>query len=117
MRKFLLGAMVAGVATFGAVLPASAADDCAGSGSLGTDDCGGVIVEGGELIPTPQPVAPSPAAPTEPTATPTATPTPTVQPTQATLPVTGSETATLALAGIALIGGGAVMVTRTRNAA
>ncbi len=111
MRKFLVGALLAGAATFGAALPASAADDCAGSGSLGTPGCGGVIVEGGELEPTPQPVAPSPATPV---ATPSA---PATRPMQATLPVTGSETATLALAGAALIGGGAVMVVRTRRTA
>ncbi len=107
MRKLFVGALIAGAATFGAISPASAADDCAGSGSLGTPGCGGVVVEGGELEPTPQPVvAPaSPAAPVQ------------VATQQATLPVTGSETATLALAGVALIGGGAVLVSRTRRTA
>ncbi len=109
MRKLFVGALIAGAATFGAVLPASAADDCAGSGSLGIDDCGGVIVEGGELEPTPQPVAPSPATPE--------VAAPAVKPTQATLPVTGSETASMALVGVALVGGGAVMVTRSRRTA
>ncbi|MEZ5379053.1 MAG: LPXTG cell wall anchor domain-containing protein [Acidimicrobiales bacterium] len=113
MRKLFLGALLAGAATFGVVLPASA-EDCAGSGSLGTPDCGGVIVEGGELVPTPQPVAPSPASPTP--AAPTTPSAPATQPSQATLPVTGTETATLALAGVALVGGGAVLVTRSRRA-
>lgn len=108
MRKIFLGAFIIGATAFGA-LPASAADDCAGSGSLGTDDCGGVVVEGGELEPTPEAV--SPAAPIT-DAVEVAAPT---QPSQATLPVTGTETATIALAGVALIGGGAIMVTRSRS--
>jgi LPXTG-motif cell wall-anchored protein len=121
MRKFFVGAAVAAVAVLGAVSPASAAGrDCEGSGSLGKPECSGVEVEAGTLTPAPVVVVPVAANPTSggnPTSVsaPSAA-APAAQPRQNnSLPVTGSETGVLAAAGVMLIGGGVVMVARSRR--
>jgi LPXTG-motif cell wall-anchored protein len=105
MRKLLVGTAIAGIAVVGAASPSFAADrTCEGSGELGTQECGGVVVQAIELTPV---------------AVPAAVPAPVVQkavvPTQNTLPVTGTESGVLAAAGVALIGGGVVLVTRSRR--
>lgn len=109
-RKLLVGAIMAGVAAFGVSSPVSAQDRvCEGSGELGSDECDGVDVESGELqpIPVPPSVTPGPQNPS----------TGVTEDAAASLPVTGTETGMLALAGVALVGGGAVLVTRSRKIA
>ncbi len=120
MRKFFVGAAVAAVAALGAVSPASAAGrDCEGSGSLGKPECSGVEVEAGTLTPAPVvvvPVATNPTSGGNPTSVSApAAAAPAAQPRQNSLPVTGSETGVLAAAGVMLVGGGAVMVARSRR--